>query len=157
MGSQGKNLLIARDRYGIKPLYYAQQGTRFAFGSEQKAILAQPEFQKRLNKSALLEYFTFQNIFTDQTLLEDIQASAGRPLRNIKCQNLNLPVINIGTTASANLSIPPTNANTSRSWIDYSSRRVNRQLVSDVELGLTSVVAWIPVRLQPSQPNNSRT
>ena len=34
-----KNLLIARDRYGIKPLYYAEQNNIFCFGSEQKAIL----------------------------------------------------------------------------------------------------------------------
>lgn len=67
-----KTLLLARDRYGIKPLYYAWQGQCFAFGSEQKAITAQPEFKRKLNKKALLEYFTFQNIFTDQTLLEDV-------------------------------------------------------------------------------------
>jgi asparagine synthase (glutamine-hydrolysing) len=67
-----KTLLLARDRYGIKPLYYARQNHFFAFGSEQKAITAQPAFKRELNKKALLEYFTFQNIFTDQTLLEDI-------------------------------------------------------------------------------------
>lgn len=67
-----QTLLLARDRYGIKPLYYAQQGYTFAFGSEQKAILAQAGFQRKLNKPALLEYLTFQNIFTDQTLLEDM-------------------------------------------------------------------------------------
>jgi asparagine synthase (glutamine-hydrolysing) len=67
-----KTLLLARDRYGIKPLYYARQGNSFAFGSEQKAITANPAFKRALNKPALLEYFTFQNIFTDQTLLEDI-------------------------------------------------------------------------------------
>jgi asparagine synthase (glutamine-hydrolysing) len=67
-----KTLLLARDRYGIKPLYYARQGQCFAFGSEQKAITAQPCFKRGLNKKALLEYFTFQNIFTDQTLLDDV-------------------------------------------------------------------------------------
>lgn len=67
-----QTLLLARDRYGIKPLYYARQGQCFAFGSEQKAITAQPTFKRDLNKKALLEYFTFQNIFTDQTLLEDV-------------------------------------------------------------------------------------
>ena len=73
-----KTLLLARDRYGIKPLYYAWQGQCFAFGSEQKAITAQPEFKRELNKKALLEYFTFQNIFTDQTLLQDVHLlSAG--------------------------------------------------------------------------------
>ncbi|RMG04264.1 MAG: asparagine synthase (glutamine-hydrolyzing) [Acidobacteria bacterium] len=69
---KGRTMLLARDRYGIKPLYYALQGNTFSFGSEQKAILSQPDFQRRLNKPALFEYFTFQNIFTNQTLLEDI-------------------------------------------------------------------------------------
>jgi asparagine synthase (glutamine-hydrolysing) len=67
-----KSLFLARDRYGIKPLYWAKQGKTIAFGSEQKAIMAQPGFQKKINKPALLEYFTFQNIFTNQTLLEDV-------------------------------------------------------------------------------------
>jgi asparagine synthase (glutamine-hydrolysing) len=66
-------LTLARDRYGIKPLYYAQQQDRFAFGSEQKALLAIPGFRFALDKPALLEYFTFQNIFTDKTLVEDIK------------------------------------------------------------------------------------
>ena len=67
-----KKLLLARDRYGVKPLYIARQGKTFSFGSEQKAISAQPNFNKSLNKRALLEYFTFQNILTDQTLLEGV-------------------------------------------------------------------------------------
>ena len=68
-----RTLLLARDRYGIKPLYVCQQGNTFAFGSEQKAILSMPNFVRCMNKAALLEYFTFQNIFTDGTLIEDIQ------------------------------------------------------------------------------------
>ena len=67
-----KNLLLARDRYGIKPLYYFVNEKKLIFGSEQKAILEQPAFDRKINKKALLEYFTFQNIFTDQTLLEGI-------------------------------------------------------------------------------------
>ena len=69
---QSKRLLLGRDRYGIKPMYYCNQGNTFAFASEQKAILALPGFNRRLDKKALLEYFTFQNLFTDRTLLEDI-------------------------------------------------------------------------------------
>ncbi len=69
---QNQELLIARDRYGVKPLYYSHQGGTFAFGSEQKAILKTNDFEKKLNNSALLEYFTFQNILTNQTLIHDI-------------------------------------------------------------------------------------
>ena len=65
-------LLLARDRYGIKPLYYSRQGQRFAFASECKAILTHPQFVTRLNKPALLEYLTFQNFLTNQTLSEGL-------------------------------------------------------------------------------------
>jgi len=63
-----KELTLARDRYGIKPLYYSIQGASIYFGSEIKALLAHPEFTSGLDKEALLEYFTFQNFFTDRTL-----------------------------------------------------------------------------------------
>jgi asparagine synthase (glutamine-hydrolysing) len=65
-------MLLARDRYGIKPIYYCLEANRFSFASEQKAITTLPGFKKILNQEALLEYFTFQNIFTDKTLIKNI-------------------------------------------------------------------------------------
>lgn len=66
-------LLLARDRYGIKPLYISRFSDSFAFASEQKAIETIPGFAQRIDRKALLEYFTFQNIFTDRTFSQDIQ------------------------------------------------------------------------------------
>jgi asparagine synthase (glutamine-hydrolysing) len=68
-----RKLFLARDRYGIKPLYYSFAGPYFLFGSEQKAILAHPSARRELDLEALLEYFTFQNIFTDRTLMRGIR------------------------------------------------------------------------------------
>jgi asparagine synthase (glutamine-hydrolysing) len=68
-----RTLLLARDRYGIKPLYTSRWGRSFAFASEQKAITTVPGFETRVDKRALREYFTFQNIFTDRTLLEGVE------------------------------------------------------------------------------------
>jgi len=68
-----RQLLLARDRYGIKPLYIARFGSSLAFGSEQKAITAMPGFTVRPDRKALREYFTFQNIFTDRTLVEGVR------------------------------------------------------------------------------------
>ena len=70
---QKKTLFLVRDRYGIKPLYYGFWGNTLLFGSEQKAILEAPVARKVIDKKALLEYFTFQNIFTNRTLLENIK------------------------------------------------------------------------------------
>ena len=69
---KNKTILLARDRYGVKPLYYAQQNEKFFFSSENKAIINSDCFEKQINLPALLEYFTFQNIFTDQTLVKDV-------------------------------------------------------------------------------------
>jgi asparagine synthase (glutamine-hydrolysing) len=66
-------ILLGRDRYGIKPLYYSLQDSYFTFGSEQKAIKARNNFNSSLDKGALLEYMTFQNIFTDKTLDKNIK------------------------------------------------------------------------------------
>jgi asparagine synthase (glutamine-hydrolysing) len=68
-----RELFLARDRYGIKPLYYAFMAGRFLFASEHKAILTHPEFKRSVDHEALLEYFVFQNIFTDKTLLKGIK------------------------------------------------------------------------------------
>ena len=71
--AHGRELLLARDRYGIKPLYYVRRGNAFLFASEIKALLAHPAYEADLDREALLEYLTFQNIFTDRTLFRDVK------------------------------------------------------------------------------------
>lgn len=68
-----RKLLLARDRYGIKPLYYRRRDEGLWFGSEVKAILADPEAVPQLDLEALVEYLTFQNFFTDRTLFAGIR------------------------------------------------------------------------------------
>ena len=66
-------LFLARDRYGIKPLYYYHQDDVFLFASEIKAFLHHPQFTRAVDRKALLEYFTFQNVFTDRTLFRNVR------------------------------------------------------------------------------------
>jgi asparagine synthase (glutamine-hydrolysing) len=68
-----EELYLCRDRYGIKPLYYSLSGSALIFGSEAKAILAHGTLNASLDLEALLEYFTFQNLFTDRTLFAGIR------------------------------------------------------------------------------------
>jgi asparagine synthase (glutamine-hydrolysing) len=70
---RGRELFLARDRYGVKPLYYADLSGTFLFGSEIKAMLEHPELSPSVSFPHLLEYFTFQNIFTDGTLFADVK------------------------------------------------------------------------------------
>src|SRR5215207_9645860 len=68
-----KRLFLARDRFGVKPLYYHYNGARLLFGSEIKAILAYPEMRTSVCYEALSEYFTFQNVLTDLTLFDGVK------------------------------------------------------------------------------------
>ena len=62
------------------------------FGSEQKAILEHPVARKVIDKKALLEYFTFQNIFTDHTLLENIKLLQPHQLGRYNMVKANLKI-----------------------------------------------------------------
>lgn len=80
--SSKSELNLVRDRYGIKPIYYALLGTTLVFGSEQRAILQHPGVTRRIDKKALVEYLTFQNIISDRTFNEAIKIlPAGHMLR----------------------------------------------------------------------------
>ncbi|MBO4646833.1 MAG: asparagine synthase (glutamine-hydrolyzing) [Lentisphaeria bacterium] len=67
-----KELFLARDRFGVKPLYWCRTGGIFAFASEQKALLCHPSVGAELDRKALLEYFTFQNLFSGRTFFQGI-------------------------------------------------------------------------------------
>src|SRR5947208_9715604 len=67
-----RTLVLARDRYGIKPLYYTKAVGDFLFASEIKSFLRHPSFSVELSRPHLLEYFTFQNIFSGGTLFDRV-------------------------------------------------------------------------------------
>lgn len=130
-------LTLARDRYGIKPLYIAQQGGSIAFASEQKALLANPDFQRRLDKSALLEYFTFQNLFTDRTLLEGVSLLPAGHFATLDLSKTD-PKLQVTQYWDYHFREPdhPASPEEYREELDRLFRQaVQRQLVSDVELG----------------------
>ena len=68
-----KQLFGARDFFGIKPLYYAQMNGSFLFGSEIKAFLAHPNFERKLNTAALEQYLTFQYSPTEDTFFQGVK------------------------------------------------------------------------------------
>ena len=70
---RAQRLLLARDRYGMKPLYYHWDGRTLLFGSEVKSLLQHPSMTMRVDEAALVEYFTFQNILTDRTLFGGVR------------------------------------------------------------------------------------
>lgn len=71
---QEQSLFLARDMFGIKPLYYgkASNDGTFFFGSEIKSFLPHPSFVKEVNKNAVLPYLTFQYPVTNETFFKNI-------------------------------------------------------------------------------------
>src|SRR2546423_12624968 len=57
--SRRRRLVLARDRFGIKPLYYRVAGGTLSFASELKALLAQPGFQRQVDLGALEAFLAF--------------------------------------------------------------------------------------------------
>lgn len=128
-------IFIARDRYGIKPLYYFFKNGKLIFASEIKALLQHPEISVKVNIKALNEYFSFQNIFSDLTLFKDIMLlpPAGTISLGIK-NNKSLKINQYWDFCFRN--------DHSLNEQDYTeelerlfTQAVNRQLISDVEIG----------------------
>ncbi len=68
----GKRLVLARDRVGIKPLYYHRRGPDLIFGSELKAIFEHPGVPRRLNLAALPHYLSLNWVPCPDTLAEGV-------------------------------------------------------------------------------------
>lgn len=134
---QERTLLLARDRYGIKPLYYSIQGGVLAFGSEVKALLASDLVQSRMNREGLLEYLTFQNFFTDRTLFEGVQLlpAGSYAVARIAEGRVRLSVERYWDYSFAE----PESAGDEREYVEELDRlfrqAVSRQLISDVDVG----------------------
>ncbi len=71
-----RSLLLARDRVGIKPLYYWTSGKSIVFGSEIKAILADPEVRAEIYPEMVDRFLTFFYLPGEQTLIRDLQKVA---------------------------------------------------------------------------------
>ena len=70
--TEEEKLYLSRDRYGIKPLYYWFNGKTLVFASEIKGIIKHPDYEMGVDLDALNEYFTFQNIFSYNTLFKGV-------------------------------------------------------------------------------------
>ncbi len=132
---QAQELFLARDHFGIKPLYYWRHGDRLAFASEAKALLVLPEITARIDLQALDRYLTFLWVPEPLTMFEGIH---------------KLPAAHWATFGSGqltieqywNLSFPAADARYVRSEADLADElrerlqsTVRAQMLSDVPVG----------------------
>ncbi len=67
-----EKLFLARDRLGIKPLHYMDDGTQFIFGSEIKSIITSPDVPRKVHAPSLINYFAYGYVPDPETMFEGI-------------------------------------------------------------------------------------
>ena len=131
-----KKFYLVRDRYGIKPIYYhITNENTLIYASEIKSILEYKDYQTEVDKEALLEYFTFQNIFTNKTLHKNIQILEAGHYFEIDLQSKEIAKKEYWDFDFSE----PLKIKDEREYIEELDRlftqAVKRQLVSDVPVG----------------------
>ncbi len=71
--AQEKELVLVRDRMGIKPVYIVQQGERLLFASEVRPLLASGLVDRKLDEEALVDYLRYATVHAPATLLKDVR------------------------------------------------------------------------------------
>jgi asparagine synthase (glutamine-hydrolysing) len=128
---RARRLVLARDRFGVKPLYYRVEPHRIVFASEVKAILAATPDTPRVCLPALVEYFTFQNVLSDLTLFDGVRLLRPGTILIVEDGAIE-------TRAYWDLAPSPEDrgpAHAARSVREAFEAAVERQLVSDVPVG----------------------
>jgi asparagine synthase (glutamine-hydrolysing) len=132
---RSQTLFLARDRYGIKPLYYTHFGNTFLFASEIKAFLKHPEFRAEVSEPHMLEYFTFQNIFTDGTLFRRVKLLPAGHFLTVPLAGSSTSLTQYWDFYFAEPNDERPDAEYEEELDQYFCRAVQRQLVSDVPVG----------------------
>ena len=133
--SRTRELVLSRDRFGIKPLYYWFTPKTLVFASEIKAIMQHPDFRVELNPYALNEYFTFQNQFTFQTLFKGVYTHP--PANTIRVNARSTEILHNSwwdydfSAPDETMTFEDATAETKR----LMEQAVARQMVSDVPVG----------------------
>jgi asparagine synthase (glutamine-hydrolysing) len=133
--SKQRRLLLARDRFGIKPLYWYDRNGTFLFASEIKSILEHPDVSVDVCYPALHEYFVFQNVFSDLTLFEGIRMlPAGCVLEVLQGGEPNVQRYwDLPRRGEEDLDL--SEEETSEQLFELFVEAVSRQLVADVPVG----------------------
>ena len=102
---QLQKVFLVRDRFGIKPLYYYNNGNELIFASELKAILASGKITKNINYSAFADYFVYRYIPSPKTIWQEINKVAPATFIEINAQTLKQKEREYWTINQANFSV----------------------------------------------------
>ena len=130
-----KRLLLVRDRLGIKPLYFSRQRNDVYFGSEVKAILLHPEFDRRISGEGLQHYLSLNYVPGPHTLVEGIEKlSPGHWLEWKRGRTITQAYWRLEFEPDDRITLPA-----AKEQLDFLLRdAIREQLVADVPVGVWS-------------------
>ncbi len=163
--TQTKDLLLVRDQFGVKPLYYYKSEEQFLFSSELKAIVDEVETNKDINYKALVNYINFLWSPGEDTPLKEFKKLL--PGHYLRINTKELKQFKI----KKYYEIPFTGKygkKTEKEWIDelddLIQKAVERQLLSDVPIGFflsggldSSLIVAVANKLRPNNNFNCYT
>lgn len=151
-----KRLLIARDRFGEKPLYYGVFGGRLYFASEPKSLFEHPGVKRELNPDAAFLYLSFDYVPAPHSIYNGIgKLPAGHLLT---WESGELSVRKYWDVSFEKREPAPSLQDAADELLELLSESVRRRLVADVPLGVllsggidSSTVAALSVKHSASQ------
>ena len=131
---KARKLILARDHFGVKPLYYHHNGNAFTFSSEIKAILTHTHTDRLLDIQGLDDYLSFRYVPSPRTMFHDIyRLPAGG------CLEFDLEtaqsVLSIYASEKVNIRFGRSVGECVEEYQECFEQAVKRQLMSDVEVG----------------------
>ncbi|HET9407720.1 MAG TPA: asparagine synthase (glutamine-hydrolyzing) [Candidatus Sulfotelmatobacter sp.] len=128
-------LFLARDHFGIKPLYYSQRGDRLAFASEIKALLQVAGIAAELDLQALHQYLTFLWVPDPATMFRGIVKLPAGHYAIYRNRELKITQYWDLTFPSASASYPRSEADLADEIRERFRQSVEAQMISDVPVG----------------------
>jgi asparagine synthase (glutamine-hydrolysing) len=156
---QNRELFIARDRLGVKPLYYFHDEQQFIFASELRAILSIGKTNRRIDQTAIAEYFRYQSVGFPFSPVEGIrQVEAGTWMR---VKNGSVQTRKYWDATDKNFEFHFTEKKEVEQKVkELMLQSVKRRLVSDVPVGAflsggidSSAVVGLMVEAGDASPN----
>lgn len=130
-----QELLLVRDRMGIKPLYVYRDDRHILFASEIRALLASGLVPRRLNEQALVDHLRYQTVHAPDTLVRGVSMLPAGHLLVISDEEVEeqrwYSMVGSVSEAAQHMSLPDIH----REVRDRLSRAVERRLVADVPFG----------------------
>lgn len=132
--SQNEELFLARDRFGIKPMYYYKDDERFVFGSELKALMAF-DIPKAIDKTALQLYFHLNYIPSPYSIFENVKKLESGTYMKVNLKGISEIKKYYSIPYTSELKNIPNYESAQKTFKSLLESSVQQRMIADVPLG----------------------